>query len=132
MDTRNGHIFTAEAADALRKARDDDGSVIPMEREPTAKQLSRKPPKVGRNEPCPCGSGKKFKKCHLTVTGSRPGEFDQRLYDLAIERGWATPVDGRFHPDVWNRYWAAMKEYENNPDRGRPVRPHISGGASKL
>lgn len=22
-----------------------------------------KPPKVGRNEPCPCGSGKKFKKC---------------------------------------------------------------------
>ena len=23
----------------------------------------RKVPKVGRNEPCPCGSGKKFKKC---------------------------------------------------------------------
>ena len=21
-------------------------------------------PKVGRNDPCPCGSGKKFKKCH--------------------------------------------------------------------
>lgn len=21
------------------------------------------PPKVGRNDPCPCGSGKKFKKC---------------------------------------------------------------------
>jgi preprotein translocase subunit SecA len=21
-------------------------------------------PKVGRNEPCPCGSGKKFKHCH--------------------------------------------------------------------
>jgi uncharacterized protein YecA (UPF0149 family) len=20
--------------------------------------------KTGRNEPCPCGSGKKFKKCH--------------------------------------------------------------------
>ncbi len=20
--------------------------------------------KVGRNEPCPCGSGKKFKRCH--------------------------------------------------------------------
>jgi SEC-C motif-containing protein len=23
----------------------------------------RKQPKVGRNDPCPCGSGKKFKKC---------------------------------------------------------------------
>ncbi|MGD9041540.1 MAG: SEC-C metal-binding domain-containing protein, partial [Desulfobacteraceae bacterium] len=21
--------------------------------------------KVGRNDPCPCGSGKKFKKCHM-------------------------------------------------------------------
>ena len=25
-------------------------------------------PKVGRNEPCPCGSGKKFKHCCGTVT----------------------------------------------------------------
>jgi hypothetical protein len=21
--------------------------------------------KIGRNDPCPCGSGKKFKKCHI-------------------------------------------------------------------
>jgi uncharacterized protein DUF1186/SEC-C motif-containing protein len=25
--------------------------------------LRRPSPKVGRNDPCPCGSGKKFKKC---------------------------------------------------------------------
>jgi preprotein translocase subunit SecA len=25
-------------------------------------------PKVGRNEPCPCGSGKKYKQCHGRVT----------------------------------------------------------------
>jgi hypothetical protein len=24
-------------------------------------------PKVGRNDPCPCGSGKKYKKCHLNM-----------------------------------------------------------------
>lgn len=24
----------------------------------------RSEPKVGRNDPCHCGSGKKFKKCH--------------------------------------------------------------------
>ncbi|HVU05477.1 MAG TPA: SEC-C metal-binding domain-containing protein [Polyangiaceae bacterium] len=23
------------------------------------------PPKIGRNDPCPCGSGKKYKRCHL-------------------------------------------------------------------
>jgi preprotein translocase subunit SecA len=27
-------------------------------------QLKREAPKVGRNDPCPCGSGKKFKRCH--------------------------------------------------------------------
>jgi len=26
--------------------------------------IRRSSPKVGRNEPCPCGSGKKYKKCH--------------------------------------------------------------------
>ncbi len=26
--------------------------------------LVRETPKVGRNEPCPCGSGKKYKRCH--------------------------------------------------------------------
>ena len=28
------------------------------------KPVVRDRPKVGRNEPCPCGSGKKYKKCH--------------------------------------------------------------------
>jgi preprotein translocase subunit SecA len=33
---------------------------------PTPKQetVVRQTPKVGRNDPCPCGSGKKYKKCH--------------------------------------------------------------------
>ncbi len=32
---------------------------------PQAKAVSvRREKKVGRNEPCPCGSGKKYKKCH--------------------------------------------------------------------
>jgi preprotein translocase subunit SecA len=28
------------------------------------KPMTRRQPKVGRNEPCPCGSGKKYKHCH--------------------------------------------------------------------
>jgi preprotein translocase subunit SecA len=27
-------------------------------------QVQRKEPKIGRNDPCWCGSGKKYKKCH--------------------------------------------------------------------
>ena len=30
----------------------------------TVKTVRRDAPKVGRNDPCPCGSGKKYKKCH--------------------------------------------------------------------
>ena len=31
---------------------------------PRQETVTRNQPKVGRNDPCPCGSGKKYKKCH--------------------------------------------------------------------
>jgi preprotein translocase subunit SecA len=30
----------------------------------SAQPVQRHMPKVGRNDPCPCGSGKKYKHCH--------------------------------------------------------------------
>jgi len=33
----------------------------------TPKQFIRAQAKIGRNEPCPCGSGKKYKKCCATL-----------------------------------------------------------------
>ena len=33
--------------------------------------MQRDEPKVGRNDPCPCGSGKKYKKCHGSLNGNR-------------------------------------------------------------
>jgi preprotein translocase subunit SecA len=50
--------FKKQAAKTEREAAaasKDDGPVAPIKREE---------PKVGRNDPCPCGSGKKYKKCH--------------------------------------------------------------------
>lgn len=35
----------------------DEGTVAP-------RTVIRSAPKVGRNDPCPCGSGKKYKHCH--------------------------------------------------------------------
>jgi uncharacterized protein len=68
MDVTNGKIYTAEELEkyfgSLHKA-ERDKRFIPMEIPPTQRQMERKPPKVGRNEKCPCGSGKKFKKCHF-------------------------------------------------------------------
>jgi preprotein translocase subunit SecA len=31
---------------------------------PRQETVTRAQAKVGRNDPCPCGSGKKYKKCH--------------------------------------------------------------------
>jgi|SRR6266849_1917751 len=33
---------------------------------------------VGRNDPCPCGSGKKYKRCHLLVEEAAPAPIGQR------------------------------------------------------
>lgn len=35
---------------------------------PVAKPFTRNKPKIGRNAPCPCGSGKKYKQCHGKLT----------------------------------------------------------------
>jgi preprotein translocase subunit SecA len=43
-----------------------DGTEQGGERKPKASPV-RKEKKVGRNEPCPCGSGKKYKNCHGKV-----------------------------------------------------------------
>jgi len=29
--------------------------------------------KVGRNDPCPCGSGRKYKQCHGRLESDQPG-----------------------------------------------------------
>ena len=46
------------ADDALEEVWDDERQQLIEPEQPY-----RAPTKVGRNEPCPCGSGKKFKKC---------------------------------------------------------------------
>jgi preprotein translocase subunit SecA len=42
----------------------NQGAAAAGEEEGKVKTVVRDQPKVGRNEPCPCGSGKKYKKCH--------------------------------------------------------------------
>src|SRR5687768_17954114 len=42
----------------------NQGAAAAGEEEGKVKTVVRDQPKTGRNEPCPCGSGKKYKKCH--------------------------------------------------------------------
>ena len=39
-----------------------EGAQVP-ERDAKPETVRRDAPKVGRNDPCPCGSGKKYKNC---------------------------------------------------------------------
>jgi preprotein translocase subunit SecA len=49
---------------------EDDGAAAPrpsgrpQQPRVTVQPVRRDGPKIGRNDPCPCGSGQKFKKCH--------------------------------------------------------------------
>jgi len=67
MNTETGEILSFQQVAKLRK---EFGGELPehikmMAVDPTPKQL--KHGKVGRNDPCPCGSGNKFKKCCLAT-----------------------------------------------------------------
>jgi len=52
----NVQYHHADYDEALGTAQSDDGS--------GAQPVVNTGPKVGRNDPCPCGSGKKYKHCH--------------------------------------------------------------------
>ena len=50
-----------EIAAELRKMKSATSAPVPA----LQATIRKKEPSVGRNDPCWCGSGKKFKKCHL-------------------------------------------------------------------
>jgi hypothetical protein len=49
--------------------------------------MTRPKAEVGRNDPCPCGSGKKFKKCHIS---------DQQMHGLEYRAPWVHGKAMRF------------------------------------
>ncbi len=55
---------------ALEKLKDD--SIASRQPEPNPPATLQNTQRVGRNAPCPCGSGKKFKKCCLNKSSGAP------------------------------------------------------------
>ncbi len=58
--------FQHAEASALASAGGDAGGAATASDpvEPAVQPFVRQGPKLGRNDPCPCGSGKKYKQCH--------------------------------------------------------------------
>ena len=63
-------IADEQEVDRMEERRRDESAAATMGRgsgeggAPEQKQVKRTGDKVGRNDPCPCGNGKKYKKCH--------------------------------------------------------------------
>ncbi|MEK6335903.1 MAG: preprotein translocase subunit SecA [Acidobacteriota bacterium] len=71
----NLQVVAEQAPDELQRRRaarrasmnftgPNQGAAAAGEEAGKVKTVVRSEPKVGRNDPCPCGSGKKYKKCH--------------------------------------------------------------------
>ncbi len=58
----------AEAEKMFEHKEADSPTQGPVAAAPKPKTMQREGPKVGRNEACPCGSGKKYKQCHGKLT----------------------------------------------------------------
>ena len=81
--------------------------------------------RIGRNEPCPCGSGKKYKKCCLltktqapTISVSSAGETDfsyiipnaERLYERIKDYAFQDLIVAAFCLNLWRRNRSALAQ----------------------
>lgn len=82
--------------------------------------------KIGRNDPCPCGSGKKYKKCCLgkdNPVGLPPGgsRGNKELIELnnLLKRGYELMEKGDTLTgcDTWLTFWQILKTYHIPPMR---------------
>lgn len=57
----------AEHESVIDNNQRQDEQELQQEETPKVQQVKREGPKIKRNDPCPCGSGKKYKQCHGKV-----------------------------------------------------------------
>jgi hypothetical protein len=84
-------------------------------------------PNIGRNDPCPCGSGKKYKQCHGPIDAERaavqrklkqaPDTLWPKLMDALDQFGTAVPATLNL---FWNGAYTArdIQELDQHEDRG--------------
>jgi SWIM/SEC-C metal-binding protein len=90
--------------------------------------------KVGRNEPCPCGSGKKYKRC-CADRDEGVGQADAPAGRFRYEPGsYGGPMAGympsilcyeRSEPDAWREYFCLV-----NPDAGMEDDPEAASAVA--
>ncbi len=131
----NPWAFYAPAAIEKRQQRwaTEDGGADQDEWDDAALEAAAAPSvqatvKIGRNDPCPCGSGKKYKKCCLraeSATVEMPEEFLRRRIRVVIEDLPAQLlrfVRAQLGDELIDEAWANFTGEEEAFD---PETPHI-------
>jgi hypothetical protein len=71
--------------------------------------MDRAPAKIGRNQPCPCGSGKKYKKCCLGK--DQPAVSAHDRIEALMQEGYRASMSR--HPtracERWNETWQLIR-----------------------
>lgn len=81
-------------------------------------------PKIGRNEPCPCGSGKKYKKCcgapQHEIQPPQGQVIEIRTFDDPALKTPCTPVEDEERIDFVDDMIATLKATENGVGLAAP------------
>jgi len=81
-------------------------------RQKETKQDERTMTKIGRNQPCPCGSGKKHKKCCLNKSKPVPTSTPQKdKLSILMKKGWSLVQNQEVGKgcDIWLELWEKLK-----------------------
>lgn len=72
--------------------------------------MDRVPAKIGRNQACPCGSGKKYKKCCLAAAQPDVSVLHDRIEAL-MQEGYRASMSGnrRRACTQWNETWQLIR-----------------------
>lgn len=63
--THQAFVQQQQTSQAYQEQAREAGYQVVQRQQGRGVELRRDVPKVGRNDPCPCGSGKKYKNCHM-------------------------------------------------------------------
>ena len=94
--------YESEALDDASEEFFDDGGLLDFEESASLENVPARR-ELGRNDPCPCGSGKKYKKCHLDA-GRTSGERapDESVHEMDFR---LVKAIGRFASDNFGEGW---------------------------
>jgi hypothetical protein len=77
-------------------------------------ELAEKIKKIGRNDPCHCNSGKKYKKCHLLID-EKAQQLENKKTEEIIKKSKEDEKEDEKEVVAKERVIAPQKTFNKNP-----------------